>query len=88
VAECNFNAGRLLLLSPFNEKHNRVTAQLAAERNCFVAAISDEVLIPYATPGGKTEALSLDLLPQRVQDRPVAVLVGFVAGCHYGLHYI
>ena len=55
-------AGRLLLLSPFNEKDKRVTAQLAVERNRFVAAISDEVLIPYAAPGSKTEALALDLL--------------------------
>jgi predicted Rossmann fold nucleotide-binding protein DprA/Smf involved in DNA uptake len=55
-------AGRLLLLSPFNQKDKRVTTQLAAERNRFVAAISDEVLIPYAAPGSKTEALALDLL--------------------------
>jgi predicted Rossmann fold nucleotide-binding protein DprA/Smf involved in DNA uptake len=56
------NAGRLLLLSPFGDKEKRVTAELAAERNRFVAAISDEVLIPYAAPGSKTEALALDLL--------------------------
>lgn len=56
------NAGRLLLLSPFGEKDKRVTAKLAAERNRFVAAISDEVLIPYAAPSSKTEALGLDLL--------------------------
>ena len=55
-------AGRLLLLSPFGDKEKRVTAELAAERNRFVAAISDEVLIPYAAPGSKTEALALDLL--------------------------
>ena len=40
----------------------RVTAELAAERNRFVAAISDEVLIPFAAPGSKTETLALDLL--------------------------
>ena len=40
----------------------RVTAELAAERNRFVAAIADEVLIPFAAPGSKTEALALDLL--------------------------
>lgn len=56
------DTGRLLLLSPFGEKDKRVTARLAAERNRFVAAISDEVLIPYAAPGSKTEALALDLL--------------------------
>jgi predicted Rossmann fold nucleotide-binding protein DprA/Smf involved in DNA uptake len=55
-------AGRLLLLSPFADKDRRVTAELAAKRNCFVAAISDEVLIPYAAPGSKTEALALELL--------------------------
>lgn len=56
------DAGRLLLLSPFDEKHKRVTAELAAERNRFVASISDEVLIPYAAPGSNTEALALELL--------------------------
>jgi predicted Rossmann fold nucleotide-binding protein DprA/Smf involved in DNA uptake len=56
------DAERLLLLSPFRQKDKRVTAELAAERNSFVAAISDEVLIPYAAPGSKTEALALDLL--------------------------
>jgi len=48
------DAGRLLLLSPFGEKDKRVTGELAAARNRFVAAISDEVLIPYAAPGTKT----------------------------------
>ena len=56
------DAGRLLLLSPFPEKDKRVSAQLAAERNRFVATISDEVLIPYAAAGSRTEALALDLL--------------------------
>lgn len=73
------DAGRLLLLSPFNEKDKRVTTQLAAERNRFVASISEEVLIPYATPGSKTEALALDLLKsgKRVytfSDRPGPLL--------------
>jgi predicted Rossmann fold nucleotide-binding protein DprA/Smf involved in DNA uptake len=56
------DAGRLLLLSPFEEKDKRVTAELATERNRFVAMISEEVLIPYAAPGSKTEALALALL--------------------------
>lgn len=54
--------GRLLLLSPFDDKHKRVTTELATERNRFVARIADEVLIPYAHPGGKTEALCRELL--------------------------
>lgn len=70
---------RLLLLSPFGERARRVTAELAAERNRFVAAISDEVLIPYAAPGSKTETLALDLLKsgKRVytfSDRPGPLL--------------
>jgi predicted Rossmann fold nucleotide-binding protein DprA/Smf involved in DNA uptake len=73
------DAGRLLLLSPFNDKDKRVTTELAAKRNRFVAAISDEVLIPYAAPGSKTEALALDLLKsgKRVytfSDRPGPLL--------------
>lgn len=73
------DAHRLLLLSPFTEKDKRVTAELADARNRFVAAISDETLIPYATPGGKTEALALDLLASGKQvftfnDRPSQLL--------------
>lgn len=56
------DAGRLLLLSPFDEKQKRVTSKLAVERNRFVAAISDEVLIPYAALGSKTEALFRNLI--------------------------
>ena len=72
-------AKRLLLLSTFGARAKRVTAALAAERNRFVAAISDEVLIPFAAPGSKTEALALDLLAsgKRVytfSDRPGPLL--------------
>jgi len=57
----------------------RVTAELAAERNRFVAAISDEILVRFAAPGSKTEALALDLLAsdKRVytfSDRPGPLL--------------
>jgi predicted Rossmann fold nucleotide-binding protein DprA/Smf involved in DNA uptake len=55
-------AGRMLLLSPFDEKQKRATAELAAERNRFVASIADDVLIAYAHPGGKTQALCSELL--------------------------
>jgi predicted Rossmann fold nucleotide-binding protein DprA/Smf involved in DNA uptake len=55
-------AKRLLLVSPFGGRAKRVTTELAAERNRFVAAISDEVLIPFAAPGSKTELLALGLL--------------------------
>jgi len=71
--------GRLLLLSPFGENDRRVTTELAAERNRFVATISDDILIPYAMPGSKTEADALSLLAagKRVctfDDRPGSLL--------------
>ncbi len=49
--------GRLLFLSPFNEKQNRISSERADKRNQFVAAISDELFVPYAEPDSKTEAL-------------------------------
>lgn len=48
-------AGRLLILSPFEAKHRRATAGLAQERNRFVAALADEVFVAYAAPGSRTE---------------------------------
>ncbi len=49
--------GRLLLLSMFNEKENRISAERSDKRNHFVAAIADEIFIPYAEIGSKTESL-------------------------------
>lgn len=51
------NAGRLLVLSAFEAKEDRVTADTAARRNRFVAALSDALFVAHAEPGGKTEAL-------------------------------
>ncbi|MCZ7570220.1 MAG: DNA-processing protein DprA [Ardenticatenaceae bacterium] len=52
------NDGRLLILSPFKESLQRVSAATAAARNRLVAALADEVLIAHAEPGSKTEALA------------------------------
>lgn len=57
-----FKAGRLLILSPFLAKDKRVTAALAEARNRFVGALTDRIFVPYAAPGGKTEALCHTLL--------------------------
>ncbi|MCL4552726.1 MAG: DNA-processing protein DprA, partial [Candidatus Marsarchaeota archaeon] len=46
------DAGRLLLVSPFDEKHKRKTRETADERNHLVASLSDVLLIPYASPDG------------------------------------
>lgn len=54
-------AGRLLLLSPFAEPERRATAETAQERNRFVAALADSILIAYAEPGGRTERFWRDI---------------------------
>ncbi|HYU19896.1 MAG TPA: DNA-processing protein DprA [Chloroflexota bacterium] len=54
--------GRLLVLSPFEAGRRRASADLAQSRNELVAALADEVLIAYAEPGGKTEALARTVL--------------------------
>ncbi len=55
-------AGRLLLLSPFEEQHRRITADLAALRNRFVAETAAEIFVAHAAPGSKTEDFCRELL--------------------------
>lgn len=50
--------GRLLVLTPFAEGQRRATTVQATMRNLCVAALADEILIPYAALGGKTEMLA------------------------------
>jgi hypothetical protein len=52
------NEGRLLVLSCFPPGHSRVTAELASQRNLFVAALADKVWFAHVTPGGQMERLS------------------------------
>ena len=54
-------AGRLLVLSPFEAKHPRVTAENAEYRNRFAAALATRILIPHAAPGSKTEAFAREV---------------------------
>jgi predicted Rossmann fold nucleotide-binding protein DprA/Smf involved in DNA uptake len=51
-------SGRMLLLSCFPNAARRVTAELAARRNEFVAALADEVYIAHAATGGHLAALT------------------------------
>ena len=48
--------GRLLIVSPFDEKLRRGTVQTALYRNKFVAALADRIFITYASPDSKTDA--------------------------------
>ncbi len=54
--------GRFLILSRFSENNNRISSGRAEKRNNFVATLADEVLVPYAAPGSKTEKLCEDLI--------------------------
>lgn len=51
-------AGRLLLISPFEKRPQRPTKESSQCRNEIVAALADEILIIHATPGGQIEEIS------------------------------
>lgn len=46
--------GRLLVLSAFADDVRHTTAAQAVKRNNLVAALTDALLVPYASPNGKT----------------------------------
>lgn len=54
--------GRLLFMSPFEENQRRISAKTSEFRNLFVAALSEQVFVAHAEPGGKTENLCRDIL--------------------------
>jgi predicted Rossmann fold nucleotide-binding protein DprA/Smf involved in DNA uptake len=54
--------GRLLLLSPFEERIKRARQDIAVFRNEFVAALADRVFVAYAAPAGKTESFCKKIL--------------------------
>jgi len=56
-----FDAGRLLILSPFPPEDKRMTAALAEARNRFVGAVADRVFVPHAAPNSRTLALCNEL---------------------------
>jgi predicted Rossmann fold nucleotide-binding protein DprA/Smf involved in DNA uptake len=57
-----FQAGRLLILSPFEPKQKRITAALAEERNRFVGTLADQILVAHAAPGSRTLSLCKNLI--------------------------
>jgi predicted Rossmann fold nucleotide-binding protein DprA/Smf involved in DNA uptake len=65
--------GHLLLLSAFANSHRRPTAELAAIRNDFVAALAHRILITHAAPGSKTEAFARKVLER---GKPLLTLQG------------
>ncbi len=59
-AECRtaFDAGRLLLLSPFIASPKRVTRDAALRRNEMVAALADQVFIAHLAFGSRTARMA------------------------------
>ena len=77
-------AGRLLILSPFEAKHRRISSDFAETRNHFVAALAESIFVPYAAPGSKTEKFCTELMTWNgilytVPDERTANLISFGA---------
>jgi predicted Rossmann fold nucleotide-binding protein DprA/Smf involved in DNA uptake len=52
--------GRLLIISPFDNKITRPTSQTAIKRNQIIAEISDKIFIPYSNDNGNLSRLMKD----------------------------
>ncbi|SPD72745.1 conserved hypothetical protein [uncultured Desulfobacterium sp.] len=59
-------AGRILLLSPFETNHRRVSTELAEFRNRFTSALADEAYFVHITSGGKTAQLAEQVTKWRI----------------------
>jgi hypothetical protein len=58
-------AGRLLIVSPFNDGNGRISARLAERRNRFITTLCDELFVPYVSPNGQLQRLCAELLAKR-----------------------
>ena len=59
--------GRLLIITPFDEKVKRVTTVTSIIRNQLMVDISDEIVIGYANPGGKLINLINNIKSKKVE---------------------
>ncbi len=60
------DAGRLLMVTPFENSVKRVTAATAEKRNRFMIELADEVVIGYAGKGGMLERLVAEVKGKKV----------------------
>jgi hypothetical protein len=51
------DAGRLLLVTPFEKSVKRITAETTEKRNHFMVELADQAVIGYASQGGMLERL-------------------------------
>lgn len=61
--------GRLTIVSPFAASVKRVNGDLARQRNLFIAALADEVVFAFISPGGSLDQLWKEVQPWRVTSR-------------------
>jgi hypothetical protein len=54
--------GSMIIVSPFDDRHTRITANLAEKRNRFIANLADDILIAHASAGGKLERFAKELI--------------------------
>ncbi len=60
------DAGRLLIVTPFENSVKRVTAETAEKRNRFMFELADEIVIGYAGKGGMVERLVAEVKGKKV----------------------
>jgi len=48
---------RLLVISPFDEQHNRITRENAIEKNKTIISLGDEIVVGYKSKNGQLEDL-------------------------------
>jgi hypothetical protein len=58
TSSATLEAGRLVIVSPFEKRPRRPTTESARQRNDLVAALAHEVFIVHVTPGGQIEEIS------------------------------
>ncbi|MCX6082404.1 MAG: DNA-processing protein DprA [Chloroflexi bacterium] len=56
------DAGKMLVISPFDGQVKRPTDELARQRNHFVATLAARILFIHARPGGSLESLLREML--------------------------
>ncbi len=57
--------GRLLIITPFEEKVKRVTKDTSAIRNKMMIELADEIVVGFASERGKLAALLRDQSKQK-----------------------
>ncbi len=61
------NKNRLLVLSPFDESVNRVTAETAEKRNRTMMEIADEIVFGHISEGGMLSRLQREFKRKRIR---------------------